>query len=296
MKLGILRETKIPPDRRVPLTPEQCRYILDEYEDIQILVQPYGYRAFTDDEYHSAGITIQEDLSDCDILMGVKEVAIPALQDGKTYLFFSHTAKRQSHNRELLRAVLDKKITLIDYEYLTTEDNLRVVAFGRWAGIVGAYNGLKAYGLRYRKYELKPAWKCRDKNELFGELAKVDPRKVRILITGGGRVAQGAMETLTAAGIGKVTVGDYLNRHFNEAVYCQLDPQHYVKRLDGQDFELDHFFHFPEEYETTFFPYTKITDLLIACHFWDPGSPVFMIPGDMKNPDFRIQGYRRCKL
>ncbi|HYW97198.1 MAG TPA: NAD(P)-dependent oxidoreductase, partial [Bacteroidales bacterium] len=289
MKIGIVRETKTPPDRRTPLTPAQCRQIVDEYTGTEIFVQPDGYRCFTDDEYKSAGIPLKEDLSGCDVLMGVKEVEIAALIPGKTYFFFSHTAKKQGYNRKLLQAVLDKNITLIDYEYLTSDDNTRVVAFGRWAGIVGAYNGLNAWGRRYQKFELKPAWKCRDKNELFQQLKQVNAGKVRILITGGGRVAQGAMETLSTAGIKKVTVDDYLGKIFNEAVYCQIDPWHYVKRLDGQDFQLDHFFHFPEEYQTTFLPYTSVTDLLIACHFWDPRSPVFMTREDMKRPDFRIR-------
>ncbi len=289
MKIGIVRETKVPPDRRVPLTPVQCRRIMDGYDNTEIFIQPDGFRAYTDDEYRAAGIPLTENLGECDILMGVKEVAIPALMAGKTYLFFSHTAKKQDHNRKLLQTVLKKNITLIDYEYLTTDDNLRVVAFGLWAGIVGAYNGLNAYGHRYRKYKLKPAWKCRDKGELFQQLKLVTPGKIRILITGGGRVAQGAMETLTAGGIKKVTVEDFLTRNFDDAVFCQLDPWHYVKRLDGQEFVLDHFFHFPEEYETTFLPYTSRTDLLIACHFWDPRSPVFMTNEDMKRPDFRIK-------
>jgi saccharopine dehydrogenase (NAD+, L-lysine-forming) len=289
MKIGLIRETKVPPDRRVALTPAQCRQILDTYSDARIFVQPYGFRAYTDDEYRSAGIPLKEDLSDCDVLMGIKEVAVPSLIEGQTYCIFSHTAKKQPYNRKLLQAVLKKKITLIDYEYLTTDDNIRVVAFGRWAGIVGAYNGLSAWGRRYRKFELKPAWKCRDKNELFQQLKTVSPGNMRILITGGGRVAAGAMETLTAAGIKKVTVTDYLEKPFNEAVYTQLDPWNYVKRLDGLEFELDHFFHFPEAYETTFMPYTSRTDLFIACHFWDPRSPVFMTKEDMKDPAFRIR-------
>ena len=289
MKIGIIRETKTPSDKRVPLTPGQCRKLMDEYSQVEVLVQPGGFRAFTDDEYRSAGIPLKEDLSECDVLMGVKEVEVNALMEGKTYFFFSHTAKKQSYNRKLLQAVLSKKITLVDYEYLTSDENVRVVAFGRWAGIVGAYNGLNAWGRRFHRFELKPAWRCRDKSELFNEIKYVRPGKIKILVTGGGRAAQGAMETLSAAGIKKVNVEDYLEQSFDEAVYCQIDPQHYVKRLDGQEFELDHFFHFPEAYETTFLPYTHVTDLLIACHFWDPRSPVFMTRQDMKDPRFRIK-------
>ncbi len=289
MKIGILKETRIPPDKRVPLTPEQCKELKKSNPDVDIKVQPDGYRAFTSEEYRKSGIELSEDLGDCDILLGVKEVAIPSLMENKTYLFFSHTAKKQPHNRDLLRAVLNKNIKLIDYEYLTTDENTRVVAFGRWAGIVGAYNGLLSYGKRYHKFNLKPAWQCKDKKELFSELRKVKTGSIKILITGGGRVAHGAMETLVGAGIRKVNPDEFLQNKFPEAVFSQIDPWHYVKRLDGQEFELLHFFNFPEEYETTFLPYTRVTDLFIACHFWDPRSPVFMTREDMKNDDFRIK-------
>ncbi|MGC9344648.1 MAG: hypothetical protein ACP5E3_18220, partial [Bacteroidales bacterium] len=193
------------------------------------------------------------------------------------------------HNRKLLKSILDKKIRLIDYEYLTSDDNARVVAFGKWAGIVGAYNGLLGYGKRFHKFHLKPAWQCRDKAELFNELKKVKTGKLKIVITGGGRVAHGAMETLVAAGIKKVNPEEFLKKEYSEAVFTQLDPWHYVKRIDEQEFELMHFFNFPEEYQTTFPPYTKAADMFIACHFWDPRSPVFMTKEDMKSEEFRIK-------
>lgn len=289
MLIGILRETKTPSDRRVPLTPLQCREIMDTWPEIKILYQPDGYRAFTDTEYENAGVQASNDLSDCDILMGVKEVAVNTLIPGKKYMFFSHTAKKQPHNRELLKAVLLKNIHLIDYEYLTTEKNTRVVAFGKWAGIVGAYNALRAYGIRFKRYNLKPAWQCRDRKEMLEQLKGVDINQYRILITGGGRVAQGAMETLTQAGIARLSPEDFMRVKPVAAVYSQIDPWHYVKRIDGQPFDLDHFFNFPEEYETTFLPYTLVADMWIACHFWDPRSPVFLTPYDMKRDEFRIR-------
>lgn len=289
MKIGILRETKTPPDKRVPLTPLHCSELTKKYPGVKIKVQPDGYRAFTDDEYKAEKIKLDNDLSDCDLLMGVKEVDISTLMENKTYLFFSHTAKKQKHNRELLTAILKKNITLVDYEYLTMDKNTRVVAFGRWAGIVGAYNALISYGKRYHKFELKPAWQCKDKTETFGELKKVNMGNIKILITGGGRVASGAMETLVSAGIKKVNPDEFLTKNFQEAVFTQLDPWHYVKRIDGQEFNLDHFFNFPEEYETTFLPYTRVTDMLITCHYWDPRSPVFITRNDMKREDFRTR-------
>jgi alanine dehydrogenase len=289
MKIGILKETKIPPDKRVPLTPQQCRKLNENYPHVEVLVQPDSCRAYTDKEYQQAGIKLAQDLSSCDLLLGIKEVGINTLLEDKTYLFFSHTAKKQEHNRDLLRAILSRRIKLIDYEYLTTDNNARVVAFGKWAGIVGAYNGLLTYGKRYHKFTLKPAWQCRDKTELFNELKKVRTGKLKIVITGGGRVAHGAMETLIAAGIRKINPDSFLANEFQEPVFTQLDPWHYVKRIDGQEFELMHFFNFPEEYETTFLPFTHVADMFIACHFWDPRSSAFMTKEDMKSGDFRIK-------
>lgn len=289
MKLGIVRETKTPPDKRVPLTPDHCRQILDEFENVEIYVQPADMRAFSNEEYKNAGITLKEDLSDCEVLMGVKEVEISEMIPEKTYLFFSHTAKKQPYNRDLLRAVIEKKITLVDYEYLTSADDIRVVAFGRWAGVVGAYNGLKAYGQRLKSYNLKSAWECLDSSELFIELKKVIPDKLKIVITGGGRVAKGAEETLSAAGFRKVSPEEFLNQEFNEPIYTQLEPWDYVKRLDGQKFELLHFFNSPEAYQTIFLPYTRVADIYIPCHFWDPRSPLFMTKQDLKEKDFKIK-------
>lgn len=289
MKIGIIRETKDPPDRRVPFSPAQLAALKSTYPDHDFLVQPSGIRCFNDREYGDAGIELQEDLSDCEVLFGVKEVEIAALIPGKTYLFFSHTAKQQPYNRKLLRESVDRKIRLVDYEYLTDSDGIRLVAFGRWAGIVGAYNGLRAYGERYRQYFLKPAHECHDLEELKRELSQVSLQPIKILVTGGGRVAHGAMETLDGAGLQSVPPEAFLEKEFDRPVVCRIDPWDYVRRTDGKPFELVHFFRYPEMYESTFKPYTKVTDLFIACHYWDPRSPVFMTPTDMREPDFHIR-------
>lgn len=289
MKIGILRETKTPQDTRVPLSPAHCRAILNTYSNIELYVQPSDFRAFTDDEYLKEGITLKEDLSGCDVLLGVKEVKIPNLIPDKTYFFFSHTAKKQPYNRGLLQAVIEKGIRLVDYEYLKSDANVRVVAFGRWAGVVGAYNGLKAYGKREGSFDLKPAWKCHDSNELLKELAKIKLNNIKLVITGGGRVARGAEESLSAVGIQKVSPQKFLNEDFKEPVYTLLEPEDYVKRLDGQKFDLQHFFNFPDAYQSIFLPYTKVADIYIPCHFWDPHSPVFMTKQDLKAPDFSIK-------
>jgi saccharopine dehydrogenase (NAD+, L-lysine-forming) len=274
--IGILRETKDPPDRRVPFSPAQCRSLLERYSRLTILVQPSSNRCYTDQEYESAGITPAEDLSGCDVLMGVKEVRLDTLIKKKSYLFFSHTAKKQPYNRVLLQEVVGLGIRLMDYEFLTSEEGIRVVAFGRWAGIVGAYNGLRGYGLKSGSYRLKPAHECFDLKELFAELKLADTGNNRIVVTGGGRVAGGAVEILDRAGIKHVEPDTFLNEEFDRAVYTRLDPWHYTHRIDREPFNFTHFIKHPGMYENNLIPYAARTDILIACHFWDPASPVML--------------------
>lgn len=279
--LGVIRETKDPPDRRVPLTPVQCRQLKVRHSGLRILVQPSANRCFSDEEYSAEGFALQEDLSECDVLVGVKEVKTDMLLSGRTYLFFSHTAKKQPYNRGLLQAIIEKGIRLIDYEYLTGLDQVRVVAFGRWAGVVGAYNGLRASGIRSGKFDLPTATSCRDLNELKSGLSEVEMGKTRIAVTGGGRVAGGALEILEAAGVRQVKPEEYLSSSYNEPVFTRLDPWHYTRRRDGSVFDFTHFMAHPGRYRNSFLPYARRTDMYIACHFWDPRSPFLMTRRDL---------------
>lgn len=289
MKLGILKETKTPPDRRVPFTPLQCIELQRSFKGLEVLVEPSEMRCYRDDEYETAGLSLQEDLSGCQVLMGVKEVDKPALIEGKTYLFFSHTAKEQPYNRGLLQEIIRKGITLIDYEYLTLPDRTRVVAFGRWAGIVGAYNGLMAYCRRSGSCDLPPAHTLSGLEEMKLHLAGLPVGRVRILLTGGGRVAGGAMEVLNAAGIREVSTDEYRSEEFSEPVYCRLDPWHYTRHRGGRMFIFKHFIEHPEEYENAILPYAMRTDLFMACHFWDPESPVMLTREHLRDPAFPIR-------
>lgn len=273
VKIGVLRETKVPPDHRVALPPHRIMELKELIPNVEILVQPSPLRCYNDDEYLRLGITLQEDLSDCDILIGVKEVDIPTLIPDKTYLFFSHVGKEQPYNRTLLQAFLKKRIHMIDYEYLTDSTGIRLIAFGRWAGIVGAYNGLRGLGEFTGDYELKPAHKCHDRQEMDAQLDEVVLKNTRILLSGGGRVAQGAMETLQKLGIREVSPDRYSSEEFNEPVFCRIDPWQYVARNDGQAFDLQHFFNNPKDYHSIALQYLNKTDLYIAAHYWDPDSP-----------------------
>jgi saccharopine dehydrogenase (NAD+, L-lysine forming) len=289
LKVGILRETRNPPDRRVPLTPPQIIALEETYPEVQFFIQPSDFRCYSNEEYEYLNIPLREDLRDCDILMGVKEIDKRTFIPGKTYLFFAHVAKKQPHNLDMFRAMVENRLTLIDFEYLTTSEGQRVVAFGRHAGIVGAYNALRARGIKTNKFKLKPAYQCHDLDEMWAGLRLIELRPgLKILVTGEGRVSQGAIETLSIANVVQVASDDYLNREFEVPVFCQIGPQHYTQHRDGNEFSFQHFRKHPEEYVSSFLPYTKVTDILITGHYWDSRSPVFFTREDMRSPGFRI--------
>jgi len=288
LKVGILKETKTPPDKRTAIPPRLAVQMLEKFDNIELYIQSSNIRAYKDEEYIALGLKVVDEISHCDILAGVKEAHIPTLIENKTYLFFSHTAKEQEYNRDLLQEFLNKNIKMLDHEYFTNEKGMRLVAFGNWAGLVGAYNGLIALGKRTGAFNLKRAIDSHDIKEMKEALKTINVPAKKFLITGGGRVAHGAMEILETAGIKHISPEDFLKKDFNEAVYTKLDPQYYVTRKDGSDFDLQHFFKKPEMYKSTFKPFTKVADVYIACHFWDENSPKFITREDMKEDDFKI--------
>jgi alanine dehydrogenase len=289
MKLGILREGKTPPDNRVPLTPEQCVEVQQKFENVQVVVQSSEVRCFGDEEYLKKGIPVLEDISDCDVMVGVKEVLLSDLFPGKIYFFFSHTIKKQEYNRKLLQTILQKNIQLVDYEVLTDKSGFRIIGFGRFAGLVGAYNGLRALGLRRNIFDLNPAHQCDGLEEMLFQINLVNLPPVKIAFTGDGRVANGVMEVLDFMKIQRLSPEQFLEtEQTKKPVYTQLLPQHYARRKDGSAFNLHHFFKHPEMYENAFLPFAHSTDLLIAAAYWDPKAPVLFTAEDMKQQDFRI--------
>lgn len=290
IKIGILRETKNPPDRRVALTPEQIKMLQKRYPDITFIVQSSELRCYTDNEYANMNIVVEESLSSCDVLLGVKEVNRHTLIPDKTYMFFAHVAKKQSHNKELFRDIVKNRIRLIDYEYLTRTDKKRVVAFGRWAGIIGTYQGLRALGLKTKKFELRPPQNFKNLDEMLDELitVKLDPG-FKILVTGRGRVAHGAIEVLKNCNLEFVSPGEFLKSKFTVPVACEVSSKDYFFHKSGNHFDINHFHQHPEEYTSSFLPYTKVTDLLITGHFWDPRSSAFFTKYDMKKNDFKTK-------
>ncbi len=289
LKIGVIREGKVPPDARVPLTPAQCRQAVDQW-GMAILVQPSPVRCFRDSEYEAAGIPLQEDLSDCDVLLGVKEVPIDMLIPGKTYLFFSHTIKKQAHNRRLLQAILNKKIRLIDFERITDDRGDRLIAFGFYAGLVGAHNGLWTYGQRTKLFSLPRMYQCHDYAEVRTHYASLLLPPMRIVLTGSGRVAAGAIRNLRDMGIHQVSPRDFLKKDFERPVFTQLFAHDYVQHRDGpRIFDKAHFYAHGDEYVSVFKPYAHRADIFINGIYYDPKAPPFFTLADMAEEGFSLQ-------
>ncbi|NIK73877.1 hypothetical protein FHS56_001390 [Thermonema lapsum] len=290
MKIGLIREGKTPPDKRVVLLPEQCLLLQERYPEVQIYVEKSPVRCVPDTDYEKAGLPVVDNISVADLLLGIKEVPIEALIPEKTYMFFSHTIKKQPYNRKLLQTILQKHITLIDFECLTDEDGNRLIAFGRFAGIVGAYNALWTYGKRFGAYELKRAYECKDYEELKQELKKVKlPTNYKIVLTGRGRVGNGAAEVLDAAGIRKVSPQEFVGQTFEKPVYAQLASRDYYAPNEGIYFDEKEFYLYPERFHSDFLKYALTADMLITGHFWNPRSEPLFTVDDMQSPAFKIK-------
>ena len=291
MKIGLLKETKFPTDNRVALTPKQARYLKDKYPNCVIVVESCDTRAYSDDEYLDEGIKVVDSLHDCDVLFGIKEVKIDSLLPNKHYFFFGHFAKQQSYNRPLLQAMMAKGITFSDYEYLVDEANQRVCAFGWWAGIVGVYYTLRGYLLRKGDMSLPKPDKTFTKNQMFELLQSVRFDSVKILISGYGRVSQGAQHTLHEIGARQLTEDEFLSdEKFEGLSYFVADFDRLVcPRSDQAPFDEKTFFAHPEEFESNFMKYGCKADVYLSCHFWDPLAPVYLSAEDLRNPDLHLQ-------
>lgn len=288
-RIGIVREGKQPADRRVPLTPAQCAEIMAQHPHLDLVVQRSPVRAYTDDEYAAAGVPLVDDLNDRDLILGVKEVPLDMLLPNKSYLFFSHTIKEQPHNRKLLKAVLDRGIRLLDHELLTDTNGNRVLAFGYWAGVVGAYNGFRTWQLLHGGPALKPAHACHDLEELERHLhAYPLPADLRIVMTGGGRVGKGAMGVLERAGVERIPPAEFLLGNNTRPVYTVLGTADLYERTDGAPFDKEAFHRDPSGHRARFLAYARKAHLYMACHFWDPRGPKILSADDLRDPQLTL--------
>lgn len=287
--IGIITEGKTPPDLRTPLTPLQCVELMEKFPDTKVIVQSSAHRCYSDSDYTKAGIEVVKDISQADILLGVKEVPIEQLIPNKTYLFFSHTIKKQPHNRKLLRSILKQHITLIDYETLVWDAGNRIIGFGRFAGIVGAHYAFVMWGKKYGLYELKPAAHCTNMAKMYEQYQQIKLPPMKIVLCGDGRVAHGAIELMKKLKIHHVSQEEFLENTYDHPVYVQLRSEDYYERKDGREWDKSDFYKHPEDYRSSFAPYYKVADIMLNAVFWKEGIEPFFTHEEMKRNDFNIK-------
>lgn len=289
MKFGIIKERKNPPDRRVVFTPKEIVRLQNQYPEAFIKVESSDIRIFSDAQYGDLGIEVSEDVSDCEVLFGVKEVPVEALIPGKKYFFFSHTIKKQPYNRKLLQAILDKNIELYDHETIVDADNKRLIGFGRYAGIVGAYNGIRAFGVKFGLFNLPKAETLSGKDALVEKLRRQILPPIKIVLTGTGKVGNGAKEILDAMKIKQVSIENFLTKIYSEPVYVQIDVLDYNGRKDGQPSDKNDFYTNPSQYSSDFERFTKVSDIFIAGHFYGNNAPVILTREMLQSKDNKIK-------
>ncbi len=288
MKFGIIKERKNPPDRRVVFSPNRLEVFKNEFPQAEIKVEASDVRIFSDEEYRAKGFEVISNMDDCDVLIGVKEVPLDALIPNKKYFFFSHTIKKQPYNRSLLLAILEKNIELYDHETIVNQDNHRLIGFGRYAGIVGAYNGIRAFGMKYELFNLAKAETLPDQKTLIERLKRNQLPNIKIVLTGSGKVAFGAKEMLDGMKMKQVSVEDYLSKSYDVPVYTMIDVLDYNKRKDGKVLDKYDFYNHPEAYESDFERFANVSDIFMAGHFYGNGAPVILSKEMLKSP--------KCKL
>jgi hypothetical protein len=286
---AILKERKNPPDRRVVFSPEKLKEAATLFPEAQFIVESSDIRVFTDGAYRDAGFEVKDDVTEADVMLGVKEVPVAALIPNKKYFYFSHTIKKQPYNRDLLLAMLEKNIEMYDHETIVKQSGARLIGFGRYAGLVGAYNGFRALGIRDSLFNLPKVESLADLDAVKKELDKIKLPAIKIILTGTGKVAQGAKEILDYLKIKQVSDALYLTSQFTEPVYCMADVMEYNKRKDGKVGEKHAFYKDPAPYESNFMPYASETDFFIAGHFYGNNAPYLFTRADAKQENFRIR-------
>lgn len=289
MKFGILKERKSPPDRRVVFSPDAIVALKQSFPNTQIVVESSDLRVFTDQEYKDKGIAVSDNLESCDVLLGVKEVPVGALIPNKKYFFFSHTIKKQPHNQKLLRAILDKNIELYDHETIVDQNNNRLIGFGKYAGIVGCYNGFRAFGIKFELFELPKVETLRSMEDMVQRLRRLVLPPIKIVVTGNGKVGKGIKQLLDEIKIKQVSPEDFLAKKYSDAVYTQIDVLDYNRRSDGEVRDKNDFYRNPSHYVSDFGRFSQVSDIFMAGHFYGNGAPEILTREMLKSPKNNIK-------
>ncbi len=294
--IGIRHEDKYAMERRAPLTPKHVKRLTDQ-KKLDIIIQASDKRIFTEDEYRKAGAKVASDLKDCDVILGVKEIPLDFFEPHKTYVFFSHVIKGQPYNMPMLKRMMELKCNLIEYEKVMDEQGKRLIFFGRYAGLAGMINSLWALGLRLKDYgfasklaKMKQAKDYHSLKEAKEAISAVGqqiaeegiPSELRpyvVVFTGYGNVSQGAQEILNWLPVKEISPEKLLTLHLRRKLPDNLiykvvfKEEDMVERIDGQPFDLQDYYTYPEKYRSKFEQYLPYISMLINCVYWDSKYP-----------------------
>ena len=272
--IGIRREDKSPWEKRVPLVPYDVRNLIRKH-GISFVVQPASNRAYLDGEYASLGTEINDDLSECSIVLGVKEFPCDFLREGGTYIFFSHTIKGQQPNMPLLNRLVELGCTLIDYEMVKDADGRRLIFFGHYAGRAGMIDTLWALGRRLeiegfktpflrikQAYKYLSLGRAKDAlRELAHELEKgklpLELKPMIFGIAGYGNVSKGAqviLDILEPTELDPLELESIPPNESGNGIYkVVFKEKHIVEPRDpGTMFELQDYYRSPDKYQSVF--------------------------------------------
>lgn len=294
--IGLRREDKSIWERRVPITPEAAEKLKKEH-DVETWVQPSPTRAITDAEFASRGARLKEDLSPCDVVFAVKEIPVEHFRPKGVYVFFSHVIKGQPYNMPMLKDLMDKGCTLIDYEKVTDDKGRRLIFFGRHAGAAGAVETLHALGKRLalegaptplegieQAYKYPNLAAAKDAVRKAGRKIREEglPKEIAPLVigvAGYGNVGQGTLEVLNELPVIHVDPAGLETllkpgNHDPKAIYCAtFKEEHSVASKEGKPFDLAHYYANPSQYASVFDRYWPKLTALINAVYWDSKYP-----------------------
>ncbi|MCF7857993.1 MAG: hypothetical protein K9N07_01510 [Candidatus Cloacimonetes bacterium] len=316
--IGIVKETKNKWERRVPLNPKAVKKLIEK--QFRVILQPSDNRIYTDEDYISVGAELNMDLSNCDFIIGVKEIKEKDLIPGKPYLFFSHVIKGQAYNMPMLQYILDKQITLLDYEKIADRKNRRLVFFGDYAGKAGMIDTIYGFGKRLKEkhgldtpfLQMKQAYQYRSVNDAVEHLDKIGkeirknglPEEINpvvVFLMGYGHVSHGARIILNALPLEEIKPEDlsakYSKLKNNKIYISTFKEKHMVRAKNGNEFNLLHYYKNPLKYESRMEEFLDFCSIYVNAIYWSPESPVFVTNEYLKkNKKMIIIGDISCDI
>ena len=309
MIIGIRRADKNKWEKRTPLIPEDVKYLKAKY-GIQTLIQPSEIRAYTNEQYSTAGAEVVEDIHSAKVIFAVKEIPLHFYRPGKTYIFFSHTIKGQSYNMPLLKKMMELKCNLIDYERIVDESNRRLIFFGRYAGIAGMVESLHAFGQKLKSKgiqtpfdKIKQAYQYESLEETVKVLKEIGnkikiqgiPEQLQPLVigfAGYGNVSKGAQEIIDILPVKEISPGDLRNLNniskddFSKNLFKVVFKEEDLVRAKEGNFHLQDYYDHPEKYAGKFEEYVPYLTMVVNSIYWTDRYPRLITKKFLRSNDY----------